>query len=230
MTINILTVCPEMFAGFEKAHVIDRAVKLGMLKLRIVDIRDYAPGCFRRVDDSPYGGGAGMILRLAPVLDALEAVREPVPDGRSCTAALTPAGEPYRQETAAQLSSCDVLTLVCGHYEGMDQRICSHVDREICIGDYILSGGETAAMVVTDSVVRLLPGVLKKDSLKEESFSRGLLEYPQYTRPADYRGEKVPEVLLSGDHEAVRRWREAQSLAITRQRRPDLLAAADVQA
>ena len=223
MTINILTVCPEMFAGFEKDHVIERAVGLGLLTLRIVDIREYVDGCFRKVDDSPYGGGAGMILRVQPVLDAIKAARPADSAGPSCTAALTPAGEIFCQKTANEFSRCDVLTLVCGHYEGMDHRIYAHVDRQISIGDYVLSGGEPAAMVVADSVARLLPGVLKKDSLLEESFSDGLLEYPQYTRPADYEGERVPEILLSGNHEAIRRWRREQAVALTRQRRPDLL-------
>ena len=160
-----------------------------------------------------------MVLRCAPVLKALETVRE----SGSFTAALTPAGEKYDQAMARELAQKEHLILLCGHYEGFDQRILSRADREISIGDYILTGGELAARVVMDSIIRLLEGSLRAESTAEESFENGLLEYPQYTRPADYCGEKVPEVLLSGDHEKVRKWRLKQSLALTLRRRPDLL-------
>ena len=220
MKIHILTIAPEMFDGFKKNHVVERAVRLGILELNIVDIRDYADGCFRRVDDSPYGGGPGMILRIAPVMDAADAVRS-MQD--TCTIALTPSGEQYTQKTAAELAAREELILICGHYEGMDERITHHADRLISLGDYVLSGGEIAAMAVCDSVIRLLPDVLKKGSLSEESFTGRTLEYPQYTRPADYKGDKVPQVLLSGDHGKIEAWRREAALEITRRRRPDLL-------
>jgi len=224
MKISILTICPEMFESLGQDHVIERAHRLDRLKLQVVDIRSFADGCFRKVDDSPYGGGARMILRIDPVMKAVESVRSADEEpGRVCVAALAPVGETYCQHIASQLAQLDHLILICGHYEGMDARIYSHVDRIISVGDYVLSGGEIAAMAIADSTVRLLPGVLRRQSLQEESFSGAGLEYPQYTRPADYNGEKVPQVLLSGDHEAVARWRKEQAQALTRQLRPDLL-------
>ena len=243
-----------MFSGFEKNHVIDRATRLGLLTLQIIDIRDYAPGCFRKVDDSPYGGGAGMILRVQPVLDAVEdavvknadaacinanhkgvetllsgagaaaetllpAAGAAVESAQTvCRIALTPGGETYTQKTAVELAGMDQIILVCGHYEGMDARIYNHMDRLVSVGDYVLSGGEIAAMAVADSVARLLPGVLKAGSLAEESFTDGMLEYPQYTRPAVYKGEAVPDVLLSGNHEAIRAWRKEQAQKLTQAR------------
>ena len=224
MDIFILTICPESMAGLTRTHVIERASGLGHLRLTITDIREYADGCFRKVDDSPYGGGAGMIMRIEPVMNAIRAVTN---DGnarsRTCIAAFSPTGAPYTQQTARSLLAYDRLVLVCGHYEGMDERIFKYMDKIISMGDYILSGGEIPAMAVTDSVARLLPGVLRPESLHEESFSNGLLEYPQYTRPSSYNGDEVPPVLLSGDHAAIRRWREEQALARTRKHRPDLL-------
>ena len=260
MKIHILTVCPEMFAGFEKNHVIDRACRLGVLELSVTDIREYADGCFRKVDDSPYGGGRGMILRVQPILDAVQAIVrqdavQDVPQREktekttaqdalqreksgtedalqreaegTCVAVLSPTGTPYNQEIAAKLAGYGHLILICGHYEGIDARVYHHADLVLSVGDYVLSGGEIPAMAVADSVVRLLPGVLKEGSLAEESFTGGLLEYPQYTRPADYQGEKVPQVLLSGNHEAIRQWRREQSLELTARQRPDLLQAAE---
>ena len=219
MKISILTICPEQFGDFQKTPLIARAIEAGRLELTIIDIRDYAPGSFRRVDDSPYGGGAGMILRCQPVLDALSAVRTP----ESRVIILTPAGKPYTQADAHRLAEESHLILICGHYEGMDARIYPHADELLSIGDYILTGGELPAMVITDSVMRLVKGSIKEESTKEESFEQGLLEYPQYTRPANYNGQKVPEVLLSGDHEAIRKWRQEEALRITKENRPDLL-------
>ena len=221
--ISILTICPEVFGGFSESHVIKRAESLGKITVEVKDIRSFVKGSFRKVDDSPYGGGAGMILRIKPVMDAFEKVTEGEEREQVCLAVLSPVGKTYCQADAADLLECRHLVLVCGHYEGIDARIYAHADRVISVGDYILSGGEIAAMAVTDSVVRLLPGVLKEGSLREESFSDGLLEYPQYTKPADYNGERVPEVLLSGNHEAIRRWRREQAREETRLRRPDLL-------
>ena len=257
MRISILTICPEEFESFWRAHVIRRAQELGLLELDVVDMKTYAGGSYRHIDDSPFGGGNGLILRCQPVLDAVAAV---CGDGARVIA-LAPIGTPYRQEIAERLAEEKHLVLICGHYEGMDARIYNHVDEILSVGDYVLSGGELPAMVIADSVARLLPGNLKAGSAEEESFSRWcdvarnepsitdkrnareaadaeqgssgertdgnrrgrLLEYPQYTQPADFRGEKVPEVLLSGNHEAIRRWREEEALRVTRERRPDLL-------
>ena len=219
MKITILTICPEQFGDFQKTPLISRAVDAGLLELSIIDIRDYAPGSFRHVDDSPYGGGAGMILRCQPVLDALEAVRTPL----SHVAILAPIGKPYVQADAHRLADMEELVLICGHYEGMDARIYPYADEILSIGDYVLTGGELPAMVICDSLMRLVEGSMKKESTIEESFETGLLEYPQYTRPADYKGQKVPEVLLSGDHEAIRKWRQEEALRVTKDRRPDLL-------
>ena len=219
MKITILTICPEQFGDFQKTPLISRAVAAGLLALSIIDIRDYAPGSFRDVDDSPYGGGAGMILRCQPVLDALEAVRTP----QSHVAVLAPIGKPYVQADAHRLAAMEELILICGHYEGMDARIYPHADELLSIGDYILTGGELPAMVIADSVMRLVKGSMKEESTIEESFENGLLEYPLYTRPADYNGQKVPEILLSGDHDAIRKWRQEEALRITRENRPDLL-------
>ena len=219
MKISILTICPEQFGDFRKTPLISRALEKGILELEIIDIRDYTPGCFRKVDDSPYGGGAGMILRCQPVLSALEAVHCP----ESHTVVLAPVGKSYKQEDARRLSCEEHLILICGHFEGMDARIYPHADEMISIGDYILTGGELPAMVIADSVLRLIDGSIKPESLREESFDQGLLEYPQYTRPADYQGQKVPDVLLSGNHEAIRKWRKENAFRLTAELRPDLL-------
>ena len=200
-----------------------RAEELGILSLQVIDIRQFAEGSFRHIDDDPYGGGGGMILKCGPVLRCLESVKKGV-EGESMTVALTPRGEVFSQRTAKELVSIEHLILICGHYEGMDERIFHHVDREMSIGDYILTGGELAAQVIINTCARLLPGVLRKGRSEEESFENDLLEYPQYTKPADYFGDKVPEVLLSGDHEKIRQWRDAAAKELTRQKRPDLLS------
>lgn len=219
MRITILTIFPESFESFLQTPVTARAVEQGAADIEVLDLKDFAHGSFRHIDDSPFGGGAGMVLRCQPVLDALKTV------GDAHVVALTPAGAPYDQKTARRFAALDHLVLLCGHYEGMDARILRHVDEEVSMGDYILTGGELPAMTVVDSVVRLLPGVLRQTSTEEESFENGLLEYPQYTQPREYEGEAVPEVLLSGNHEAVRRWRRKESLRLTKERRPDLLEA-----
>ena len=224
MKISILTIEPERFESFLSSHVITRARELGVLELELVDIRLFAEKRgLRQIDDSPFGGGPGLILRCGPILDALAYARGSVP-GPSCAAVLTPRGERYSQALARELAGTGHLILICGHYEGIDERVFPHTDREISIGDYVLTGGELAAQVVADSVARLLPGVLKAGSADDESFESGLLEYPQYTQPADYRGDRVPDVLLSGNHAAIRKWREEQALRITAERRPDLLS------
>ena len=220
MKISILTICPEQFGDFQRTPMAKRAVEKGILELEIIDIRDYAQGCFRKVDDSPYGGGAGLILRCQPVLSALEKVRSQ----KSHVVILAPIGKPYKQEDARRLSGIEHLILICGHFEGMDARIYSYADEMISIGDYILSGGELPAMIITDSVLRLVDGSIKPESLAEESFDNGLLEYPQYTRPAEYNGQKVPDVLLSGNHEEIQKWRRNNAVMLTARLRPDLLA------
>ena len=220
MTISVLTIMPELFGSFLQAPVIARAIRNGVLEVKIIDIREYAPGSFRHIDDSPFGGGAGMVMRCQPVLDALRSC-----NNKDRTVILSPAGKPYTQKKAHELSSAGHLVLICGHYEGMDARIYPHADEQISIGDYVLTGGEIAAQVIIDSIARLLPGSLRDESTQEESFENGLLEYPQYTQPAVYEGEAVPDVLRSGDHEKIRKWRLQQSLLLTRRMRPDLFEA-----
>ena len=210
---------PEGFEGFLKMPLVQRAVKKGIADIRITDIREFAEGSFRRIDDSPYGGGAGMIMRYPPVLKALESVRK-----ENSTVILTaPAGEIYKQKTAHELADMEHLILIAGHYEGIDARILDHADRVFSLGDYIVSGGELPAQIIADSVIRLLPGIIRSESTEEESFENGLLEYPQYTKPAEYNGKKVPEVLLSGNHEAIRKYRLKESLKLTMEKRGDLL-------
>lgn len=220
MKITILTIFPDMFHDFLNTSIISRSIQKGLVEFEIVDIRDYAPGSYRHVDDSPFGGGAGMVMKCQPVLDALEAVKT-----EGCRSVLmSPAGQPYTQKKAHEYAVLDHLILLCGHYEGLDERINHHMDELVSIGDYVLTGGELASMVISDSVVRLLKGAIRDESTDEESHENGLLEYPQYTKPADYKGEKVPEILLSGHHENIRKWRLKQSLKLTRERRPDLFA------
>ncbi len=225
---------PELFGDFQRAPVVQRALKKGAAVLEIVDIREYAGGSFRHIDDSPFGGGAGMVLRAAPVLAALAEARTASEAGPALSGdtgpyaaarviALTPAGKPFTQKKARELAAEGHIILICGHYEGMDERILRHVDEEISIGDYVLTGGELPAQVIADAVIRLQEGVLRRESTMEESFEEGLLEYPQYTQPADLNGDRVPEVLLSGDHERIRIWRRKASLKRTMERRPDLL-------
>ena len=225
LIISILTIDPSRFDSFIRSHIVQRTQKLGLAKVEIVDIRDFAEGSFRDVDDSPIGGGRGLILRAEPVRKAIAAARGKSEDSGSGTQviALTPAGKTYSQEMAHELSGKEHLILVCGHYEGMDARLAGNFDREISIGDYILTGGEIAAEAVADSVLRLLKGALREGSSEEESFENGLLEYPQYTQPADLSGEKVPEVLLSGDHARIHEYRIRESVRITGEKRPDLL-------
>ncbi len=226
MKISILTMFPGMFDSFLQGPVLQRALRKESLQIEIVDIKEFAPGSFRHIDDSPFGGGAGMVMRCQPVLDALKSVK----DEKSLSAAMSPAGRLFDQKTARRYAQLDHLILLCGHYEGMDERIYRHVDEEISIGDYILTGGEIAAMAVSDAVIRLLPGAIRGESTSEESFENGFLEYPQYTQPAVYEGEAVPEVLLSGNHEKIRKWRLRESLKRTLTRRPDLLEGREMSA
>jgi tRNA (guanine37-N1)-methyltransferase len=217
--IDLLTLFPDMFEGPLSASIPGRIREQGLADIRIHDLREWGMGRHRSVDDAPYGGGAGMVLRAEPVAAALDAL-----GGPDATAILLdPAGEPFRQARAEDLARRGHLILVCPRYEGVDERIRDLVDLEISIGDYVLTGGELPALVVVDAVIRLLPGAIDDASTTEESFANGLLEYPQYTRPARFRGRGVPDVLVSGNHAAVRRWRLEASLRRTAARRPDLL-------
>jgi tRNA (guanine37-N1)-methyltransferase len=218
MRITFLTLFPEMYQNFTETSIIGRAISENKVSVDFVNIRDFALDKYKHVDDTPYGGGAGMIMKCQPVLDALNSVR----NENSHVVLFTAGGKQYNQSLARKYVTYDHLILLCGHYEGMDARIEKHVDEVISIGDYVLTGGELASMVVADSVIRLIDGVIQLDSINDESYENGLLEYPQYTKPQDYNGEKIPEVLASGDHEKIRKWRKTQSLVLTREKRKDL--------
>jgi tRNA (guanine37-N1)-methyltransferase len=221
MTLEIDVIClfPEMVTGPLSASIPARIQAQGLATVRVHDLREWGIGRHRSVDDAPYGGGAGMVLRPEPVGAALDALRRP----DSTVILLDAGGDVFGQARAADLAGHSHLILVCPRYEGIDDRIRDLVDLELSIGDYVLTGGELAALVVIDAVTRLLPGAIDAASTTEESFADGLLEYPQYTRPAEFRGRGVPDVLVSGNHEAVRAWRRAAALERTRRRRPDLL-------
>ena len=220
--IDIVTIFPEMFAGPFDASIIRRARDAALVEIAIHDLRDWTTDRHRSVDDAPFGGGPGMVMRPEPWFGALESQREQSPPGRAIL--LTPQGRPLTQAIAAELAAESRLILMCGRYEGVDERVRGLADDEISVGDYVLSGGEPAAIVLVDALVRLLPGALgSEDSTAEESFIGGLLEYPHYTRPAEFRGQAVPDVLLSGNHAEIARWRREQRLQRTRDRRPDLL-------
>ena len=223
MRIDILTLFPEMFSAPLAASIVGRAVQTGVVEIHLTNIRSFARDNYRKVDDAPFGGGPGMVMMCQPVFDAVEAVRAQG-DEAGTVVLLTPQGRPLNQRLVEQLAGERRLILVAGHYEGFDERIrLSLADVEISLGDFVLSGGEIPAMAVVDAVVRLLPGAVgEPESIKEESFSMGLLEYPQYTRPRVYRGMEVPEVLLGGDHGRIAQWRAEQARQRTRQRRPDL--------
>ena len=221
MKIDVLTLFPGMFPGPLDESIIKRACESGRLQLGVHDLRDYTHDRHRTVDDRPFGGGPGMLLKPEPLFEAVDALR-----GEKTRVILTsPAGRPFRQEIARELAGEKHVLLICGSYEGFDERVRqSLADDEISIGDYVLTNGALPAMVIVDAVTRLLPGVLGDDeSSQDESFCGCLLEYPQYTRPAEFRGMNVPEVLLSGDHAAIEKWRREQATVQTRQRRPDLL-------
>ncbi|MEZ0240009.1 MAG: tRNA (guanosine(37)-N1)-methyltransferase TrmD [Chloroflexota bacterium] len=219
LEIDIIALFPAMLDGPLSESIPGRIRERGLAEIRIHDLRRWGLGRHRSLDDAPYGGGAGMILRPEPVAAALDEVRRP----ESTVILLDPAGERFDQARAADLAARSHLVLVCPRYEGVDDRIRALVDLELSIGDYVLTGGELAALVVVDAVIRLLPGAIDAESTHEESFANGLLEYPQYTRPAEFRGQAVPPVLAGGDHDAVRRWRLEASLRRTLERRPDLL-------
>ena len=221
MKIDVLTLFPAMFAGPLDESIVKRARQAGLLDLRIHNLRDYAHDRHKTVDDRPFGGGPGMLLKPEPLFEAVEALKR----AKTRVVLLSPAGRVFNQAVAHELALMDDLLLISGHYEGFDERVRQQLaDDELSIGDFVLTTGALPAMVIIDAVTRLLPGALGDDeSAHEESFSHGLLEYPQYTRPAEFRGMKVPEVLLSGNHAQIARWRTEQSRARTQQRRPDLL-------
>ena len=229
MRFDILTLFPDLFSPFIEKGIIGRAVKKGLVDIRLTDIRSFARGAHNVTDDRPYGGGNGMVMKPGPIYRAIESVERA--EGRSLVILLTPQGSTFNQPIAWELSRQHQLILVCGRYEGVDDRIRSkYIDLELSIGDYVLSGGEVGAMVLVDAVSRLVPGVLGGDrSTREDSFEDGLLEYPHYTRPRIFKGMEVPSVLLSGNHEEIRLWRRTQSLKRTLERRPDLLKKAGLQ-
>lgn len=219
MQFDVLTLFPEMFEVLNES-IIGRAREKGLINVNLINIRDFSKDKHKKVDDTPYGGGAGMVLMPDIVYDAYESVRA----DNAKVIYMSPQGKKLTQEKVQELSKCEHLILLCGHYEGIDQRaIDTIVDEEISIGDYVLTGGELPAMVLIDSVSRYVEGVLKNDSTKEESFSNGLLEYPQYTRPEVFKNQQVPSVLLSGHHKNIDKWRREQSLKVTLSKRPELL-------
>jgi tRNA (guanine37-N1)-methyltransferase len=223
LRFDIVSIFPGMFESPFGESIIQRAREEGLLDLRVHDLRDYSLNKHKKVDDAPFGGGVGMVMNVEPIARAITAVKKEVPDTR--TILLSPGGRPFDQQKAWELSRLPSLTLICGRYEGIDERVHQHyVDEEISVGDYVLTGGEIPAMVLVEAVSRLLPGVLgDPDSVVEESFADNLLEYPQYTRPQDFEGFKVPEILVSGDHKKIRDWQKAEALKKTERVRPDLL-------
>ncbi len=218
MRITVMTLFAEMFDSFLQTSIVGRSLERGLASVDFVNYRDFAHDNYRHVDDTPFGGGNGMVMKCAPVMEALDSIRTE----DSYVIMMNPAGTPLNQKKVRELAQKKHLVIMCGHYEGMDARIENHIDECISIGDYVLTGGEPAAMIVMDSVIRLLPGAIKEGSADDESYENGLLEYPQYTQPADFNGEKVPEVLLSGNHAKIKAWRLYQSLERTKKIRPDL--------
>lgn len=220
MRIDVLTLFPEMFAPL-KESIIGRAVDGGKIEIVVTDIREYTKDKHKKCDDTPFGGGAGMVMMVQPVADAINAVD---PDHRAKRIYMSPKGKTLSQSVVREYATEERLLLLCGHYEGIDQRIIDlFIDEELSVGDYVLTGGELPAMIVTDAVARYVDGVINGESLSEESFSKGLLEYPHYTRPREYMGLAVPDVLLSGNHAKIDEWRKLRSIEITKERRPDLL-------
>ena len=225
MKINILTLFPEMFDIFNHS-IIGKAKEKGLMEIEAINIRDFSLNKHKKVDDYPYGGGAGMVMTAQPIIDSIKHCRK---SSNGKVIFLGPKGKKFNQKLAEELSKEESLIFICGHYEGIDERVYKHVDMEVSLGDFILTGGEMAAIPVIDSVLRLVSGVLgKEESHMDESFSDGLLEYPQYTRPDEYEGDRVPDVLLSGHHEKIRKWRRKQSLLITKEKRPDLFKKASL--
>ena len=224
MRIDILTLFPNMFNGFLSESIIKRAIDKNLVNINVINLRDYSSHNRNQVDDTPYGGGAGMVLMVDVVYNAINALKTP----DSVVIMMTPDGNVFNQKKAYEYKNFKHIILLCGHYEGFDDRIRLLVDIELSIGDYVLTGGEIPSMVVTDSIVRLLDGVIAGESSMNESFNGGLLDYPVYTKPREFMGHTVPDVLLSGDHKKIAQWRYEQSLIKTKERRPDLLMGEDI--
>ena len=217
--IDILTLFPSMFDGFLNESIINRAIKRNLVQINVINFRDYTLDPHGKVDDTPYGGGAGMVLTPQPIFDAVEDLKTE----NTKVILLTPDGKTYNQEMAYSYSKEEHIILICGHYEGFDERIRTLADSEISIGDYVLTGGEIPSMVITDSITRLIDGVIEKESHEYDSFNNNLLDYPTYTKPRDFRGMKVPDVLTSGNHKEIEKYRLEQQIKMTKERRPDLL-------
>ena len=219
MKIDVLTLFPDMFSGFINESIIKRAINNNLVEINVYNIRDFSTLKNKQVDDYQFGGGPGMVLMCEPIFKAVEALRK----SNTKVIMLTPSGKQYNQNIVKDLTMFEHIILLCGHYEGFDERIKILVDMEISIGDYILTGGELPAMVIIDSITRLIPGVINDESLKNESFSDNLLDYPVYTRPEEFRGMKVPEVLLSGHHANIDKYRSSERIRVTKEKRSDLL-------
>ena len=218
MRITILTLFPEMFDGFLSNSIIKRAIAKGIVDFKLVNIRDYTKDKYHRVDSAPVGGGAGLIMKCQPIIDSINASKSE----NSKVIMLSPKGKTYNQAKAIELSKEEDIILLCGHYEGIDDRVNKYIDEEISVGDYILTGGELGSMIISDSIVRLLDGAIASESIEQETFDDNLLEYPQYTEPYDYNGDKIPDILYSGNHKAIEKWRRKKSLLLTKKYRPDL--------
>ncbi len=218
MKINFLTIFPNYYEAFKNESIISRAIKKGIVEINVVDFRDFTTHKQNKVDDEIYGGGSGMLLMIEPIDRALDSLKD-----KGKVILLSPQGRPFTQEKAKELSREKTITFIAGRYEGFDERVRTLVDEEISIGDYVLTGGELPSMVVADSLIRLIPNVIKEESHVNDSFQNDLLDYPQYTRPAEYKGMKVPEVLLNGNHKEIEKWRKEKALENTKNKRPDLL-------
>lgn len=220
MEIIVLSLFPKMFDGFLSESIIKRALDKNIVNIRVINFRDYSVYNNNQVDDTPYGGGAGMVLMCDPIFRCLDEIRD---DG-SYVVLLSPEGNRYNQEKAREYKNIKKLIIICGHYEGFDERIKEEADEIVSVGDYILTGGEIGAMAIMDSVIRLVPGVINNESLDDESFNDGLLDYPVYTKPEEYRGKKVPSILLSGNHQKIKNYRHNERIRVTKEKRPDLLS------
>ena len=218
MRITILTLFPEMFDGFMNNSIIKRAIAKEVINIDIVNIRSFTNDKYGRVDSAPVGGGAGLVMKCQPVIDALNSVKTE----NSYTILMSPRGTTFSQKVAHEYKKHEHLIIICGHYEGIDERVNKYVDELVSIGDYILTGGELGSMVISDSIIRLIDGAITDHSIVEESFENGLLEYPQFTEPFDYEGDKIPDILYSGNHQAIAKWRQKQSLKLTKEKRQDL--------
>ena len=218
MKINFLTIFPKYYDAFKSESIVAKAIQKKIIDINVIDFREFTLHKQKKVDDEIYGGGSGMLLMIEPIDRALASIKE-----KTKIILLTPQGKPFNQKLANELAKEDSITLIAGRYEGFDERISNLVDEEISIGDYVLTGGELPSMIVDDAIIRLVPNVIKKESFTNDSFQKNLLDYPQYTRPANYKGMKVPEVLLNGNHKEIEKWREDMAIKNTKKKRPDLL-------